>query len=231
MTLNECESFIDDLLNHNTAKNRMKVLTKMKNGILLDLIDSLLKSPKELEKIATQSYRHANGFNKIMLFDKRPKYALRLHLWDFNTKVDSHIHNHEWDLSGIVLYGSYRWKLYELSKKSSLKQQYEYECLYNQDYGGHQYVNEKYASTKKYFDVILNKGSQYTINGDIYHKITNFGKKEAASLVLHSDVSDHKISVISNAKLESKKIFYNEHFSIFELEKLLNKFKKKLKAK
>ena len=95
MTLSEFESYVDNYLENNTYKNRKFLLLDLNSGLLIKLINNILNNDTDLKKIANQSYQHLNGFHKILFIDKRPQYAIRLHLW--NGLYNSHIHNHPWD--------------------------------------------------------------------------------------------------------------------------------------
>ncbi len=54
---------------------------------------------------AQRSYRHTLGFDKIVLAGTSGGARLRLHLWH-KEEQSQDIHDHEWDYSSRVLYGS-----------------------------------------------------------------------------------------------------------------------------
>ena len=222
MTLSEFELYVDNVLIHNTPSNRESLLLNLQKHVLIKLLENILENKKDIDKISKQSYKHNNGFDKILLLDNRPYYSIRLHLWN-KDKNNSNIHNHEWDLSGIVLYGSYNWKLYSIVP-NSYENLYQYTCNYNNNYSGHKFLNEKVVNVKKYLDITISKNSIYSIDGDIYHKISNNKKEEASSLIIHSNVNKESINIMSNERLESSIINFNKNYSSDELKNLLSMF-------
>jgi hypothetical protein len=58
-----------------------------------------------LRRVASMSYRHDNGFVKILLGDQPDGSAWRLHVWE-GMSGPSNIHSHRWDFTSRVLVGS-----------------------------------------------------------------------------------------------------------------------------
>lgn len=77
------------------------------------LVALALSNPDALGAIASASYRHANGFTKIVLVDGPEK--LRLHLWRAWTRFNENIHTHRWDLVSRILHGTMHEERYEVS--------------------------------------------------------------------------------------------------------------------
>src|SRR5688572_21463814 len=78
---------------------------------LRDLIGAILGDPIQLEQVASRSYVHANGFDKLVLLGScAPIYKLRLHIWwpgRSEPELDN-VHNHRWDFSSSVVTGTVR---------------------------------------------------------------------------------------------------------------------------
>lgn len=58
-----------------------------------------------LEKVAAQSYRHANGFSKLVLADSEVG-RLRLHIWEPGAASEENIHEHRWHFASVVMTGA-----------------------------------------------------------------------------------------------------------------------------
>ena len=220
MNLLELENILSNNVNINTEVNRQMVLENLDNPSIVNILKNILDDEFQLLNISKRSYRHSNGFDKILLIDKRPYYALRLHIWNPINSCDGHIHNHEWDLSGVVLFGSYRWELYEYENSENIDGLYYYECKYNKNYSQHLLTNEKKVLTKKIFDVTMAEKSFYNLKSSICHKIT-MSNEYCASLMLHGNSLNQKIVVISNNKLMNNLNESYIYYSVQELAELL----------
>src|SRR5829696_2348007 len=67
----------------------------------------LSTSEAELERIATASYLHGNGFFKVTLCT-HPALTLRLHLWLPGIHAQENLHSHRWPLLSLILHGVLR---------------------------------------------------------------------------------------------------------------------------
>lgn len=68
-------------------------------------LEAKVVDPAEITKIATRSYRHANGFTKLVLSDSDTG-RLRLHVWEPDARAEENIHEHRWHFASVVLTGS-----------------------------------------------------------------------------------------------------------------------------
>jgi hypothetical protein len=61
------------------------------------------------EALAYRSYTHALGFDKFVLVDASPDYALRVHVWWPTVEPTvEHVHNHRFCFATAILAGGYR---------------------------------------------------------------------------------------------------------------------------
>ncbi|MFI1584419.1 hypothetical protein [Embleya sp. NPDC020630] len=77
-----------------------------------ELLRTILASESGLAAVAAKSYRHPNGFSKVVLASG-PHHQLRLHIWWMReaTRHDTaNVHNHRWDFSSLLLTGGYRYQ-------------------------------------------------------------------------------------------------------------------------
>jgi hypothetical protein len=72
------------------------------------LLGDLASNPAFLPWSAERSHRHTLGFDKLVLAETSGGARLRLHLWHPGKPFEKFgdIHDHEWDYSSLVLYGS-----------------------------------------------------------------------------------------------------------------------------
>lgn len=82
---------------------------------LNEIIGSILEDEDLLQECLRSSYRHANGFDKIVLLSG-PDFKLRLHRFVRDpTKQPppaEHVHNHRWPFASRIIKGSLRMDLF-----------------------------------------------------------------------------------------------------------------------
>ncbi|GAA2824308.1 hypothetical protein [Kribbella solani] len=72
----------------------------------------VLDDPELLAEVAARSYRHQNGFDKIILFEDAAGALIKLDVWWGDNTGWGEIHNHRFDFSSIVLHGTLRTRHY-----------------------------------------------------------------------------------------------------------------------
>ncbi|MFC1432341.1 hypothetical protein ACEZDB_16965 [Streptacidiphilus sp. N1-3] len=90
------------------------------SGLTAPLLDALVEDAPSPETAARAafSYRHALGFEKLMLLVGEPHYMLRAHIWPrtgptAEPGTTEHIHNHRFGFASAVLLGDLGMRLYE----------------------------------------------------------------------------------------------------------------------
>ncbi|WPP46943.1 hypothetical protein [Pseudomonas sp. AN-1] len=68
------------------------------------LCEALLTDDVFAAQVAARSYRHGNGFLKVVLLDRG--FKLRLHLWLPGASCEENIHDHRWSIASTILAGS-----------------------------------------------------------------------------------------------------------------------------
>ena len=71
-----------------------------------------------IEKIASKSYVHPNGFTKIV-YDVHEDSICRLHIYPSGAVADKNIHDHRWDFSSTTICGSLPMSIYEIESGST----------------------------------------------------------------------------------------------------------------
>ncbi|NNH00960.1 hypothetical protein [Acinetobacter sp. ANC 5414] len=171
MELEDFEILCDTLLVNNSELKRISILELLANEQLL----SLIKNEKILHKISRKSYIHNNGFIKIVLIDKRPHYAIRLHIWP-NTEINNaSAHNHPWDITVKIISGEYEWincSIYNLGNKNALL----YNCIYYNNYNSHKIIFLKNVKLNQDEIISYKKGDIFDYSKNIYHTIKKINK-------------------------------------------------------
>lgn len=67
------------------------------------LCEALLTDDAFATQVAARSYRHGNGFLKVVLLDRG--FKLRLHLWLPGASCEENIHDHRWSIASTILAG------------------------------------------------------------------------------------------------------------------------------
>jgi len=82
------------------------------------------------DQIATQSYIHNNGFDKIVLDQTEGRHVvIRLHVWQHErgrASFESNIHSHRWPFCSILLSGHLHYSHYSPSPGGELLYRYKY---------------------------------------------------------------------------------------------------------
>jgi hypothetical protein len=84
---------------------------------LTSLLNFLRTDSTALDVVASRSYRHRNGFDKIVLAaPEESLLKLVLHVWPKDSLESSdNIHNHRWDFSSVVLCGALQLEFFDRS--------------------------------------------------------------------------------------------------------------------
>ncbi len=98
-----------------TLPVKLEVFARSDLGMLIDIA---LASEEILARIQQASFRHPNGFDRIVLRrDNGTKRALRLHLWGPpSISAEQDIHNHAWGFASSVLAGTFRHSIYKFER-------------------------------------------------------------------------------------------------------------------
>jgi len=225
MTLIELEALASERLSINNEESRTGFLQLLNSGLLEDVIGSLVGNERELNEVASRSYYHNNGFLKVVLIDKRPRYSVRFHIWPEESFQAPDVHNHSWDMTVSVLNGLYEWPIYTLNRTLEGCESLDlFECRYLEDYSGH--------SFHKLDKVILNQVGKLNFQqGDIiqfqktqYHSVKKENSQPAESIAITGDSSGLSAYVITNRKISCKSIIKNSSVESSFLQDKLSSF-------
>jgi hypothetical protein len=139
------------------------------SGAFRKLVRSILCDTTRMATLACESYKHDNGFLKLLIF--RPNsdlWRLRLHVWPKTDGSGQNVHDHRFDFWSIVLRGSLGNQLWEPGPGESWHHYH-----YHPREGKNQYAMEHIISEtlqpSKTFDTAV--GKQYFFSNRWLHTI------------------------------------------------------------
>jgi len=196
-------------------------------------IDQILSNENLLREISLMSYKHRNGFYKIVLAEYE-SIKLRFHIWPKNTeRKEEDIHNHCWDFCSQILAGGYISEEYSVledgSQASNGKRYSCYEYLPREE---KQYFRLKEIGSKLLSRTIsktLQKGDKLMMSFDRLHRVVPQNSVYTASMFLNGRKKVRSTMVCRAVPEQQKEI---EAISLVssELEFLLKELKMNLTA-
>jgi len=200
-----------------------------------ELVQAILKSPKELPKIAEQSYSHRNGFKKLVIASAAD-YKLRLHIYNPVHSYQENIHNHRWPFASTVLVGSLSQQFFEVDTSSTNRlgvlpvKEYIYSPngaagSYHTDYVKNSYLKST-AKTTTY------EGEFYYLDSKRLHRVCK-GDKGGVTLMVTSKPSKRECSLYAEHDFFSKTHLSHleEPLKVDKVEELLKTVSKLKKPK
>lgn len=225
MTLIELETLASEKLSINNEDSRTSFLRLLSTGLLVNVVDNLLGNERELNEVASRSYCHNNGFLKVVLIDKRPKYSVRFHIWPEESFQAPDVHNHPWDMTGLVLNGSYEWPIYALEQNlEGCESSDLFECRYLEDYSGHSFHKLNKVVLKKVDKLSFQQGDIFQFPQTQFHSVRKENSQPAESIVITGDSVGLSANVITNRKIMCSSIYKNSSVDSSFLQCKLSSF-------
>ncbi|MDA0633315.1 hypothetical protein OUY22_07770 [Nonomuraea sp. MCN248] len=187
------------------------------SGELPALLQSALRDEAYLARVAADSYRHNNGFDKIVLVagpDNR--YKLRLHIWWPNRDRHSeHIHNHRWTFASVILAGELEMEFFALTPGGRPMQRYRY----SHPPGGTHFVRDWQDSVEvqTVFAETVGPGSSYWLGETMLHRILVHGRSLTATLILQGASLSPACDLLSGVPLPDQPMVKVRQFTVGEL--------------
>lgn len=153
------------------------------SGNVCQILTSVLESPEQLQELAGRSYRHENGFSKLILSSSKT-HSLRLHIYwnDSAENYQENIHNHRWDFSSFVLKGALTQDFFEIIDHPSVEtsahveelRHYIYKPLQTHNTAGamrYQTACVGKSWVKKKGELTVPEGCGYHLHRDQLHRV------------------------------------------------------------
>jgi hypothetical protein len=222
-SFDEFISVVDAKLKINTTESRKEVLLLLKNKVLRSVIELVINDNVLLKEVSNRSYFHKNGFLKVLLIDMRPKYSVRLHIWPTDPFSETDIHDHPWNMTGLVLNGSYNWNVFEESQSSDLFVN-RYICNYLDDYSGH-FLKKGHSVFISLVNVLsFVKGEFFDFSHKELHNVEKKNYLPADSIVITGENISEYAQVITSREIKTDKVIFNSAIDDFSLKNSLVDF-------
>ncbi|MGW6936463.1 hypothetical protein ACWGE0_40850 [Lentzea sp. NPDC054927] len=92
----------------------LTLLSDVKRQRLPDLVERTLADKASVRRIAEISYRHDNGFTKLVV-GATAQSRIRFHIWSTSQTSESNVHNHRWDFASMVLAGALHMEYFDIA--------------------------------------------------------------------------------------------------------------------
>ena len=132
----------------------------------------MLSDIDSVKSIAARSYKHGNGFTKVVLCSSGVG-KLRMHIWEPGCNAEENIHEHRWHFASVVLTGAMTAETWvDAFDPSALSMR---ELIYDvDDKGGHTTLHEAGRSRiRKAETTLCRAGSAYSMAPGVLHRITS----------------------------------------------------------
>lgn len=214
--------FYDNAIYKNERETLEQTVSQFKTkNALVDLISIILNDPRQLNIILDRSYRHQNGFHKIVITEGA-LFKLRLHIFENMAEIQlpmENIHNHRWNFSSQILKGDLKMEIYE---KTDYGDNVYFDYNYNPSKHGNKYEVDLCGLTKLVMkeERLYKEGSFYYMNNKELHRIVNPTDQKVETIVMTGIPTNAKCKLYSQRVFtEGEKLMLK--YSRLELIKLL----------
>ena len=197
------------------------------SGQAPEILAEVLTSEERLRWVAERSYRHPNGFDRLVLHGGvDAQRTVRLHIWwpDEPTSVEQ-IHNHAWDFSSLLLAGSLRFELFQPGEDLA-KLRFRTGPPRS---GGSGYRMRALGQTQvsREFDAHLPTNTVYTLDHRALHRVARAGIEPTATLIVHGPFLRQESDILADAPLDEHD---DQHVRTFDVDELRIRLERLLAA-
>jgi hypothetical protein len=151
------------------------------------ILDDIASSKETIELIASRSFRHTNGFLKIVLHSLSPQGSkLRIHFWptgSASAENDADPHDHRWTFLSIPLFGTLYEERYRIAATNAQPEMHELAC--SPRFSERIKVTSKKACRlARYGSYTRRPGGPYSCRAGIIHRLFPVDSRPTATLVL-----------------------------------------------
>jgi hypothetical protein len=201
-----------------------------RSGGVARLLDALIadvrQHPRAAQARAALSYRHALGFEKIVLLAGKPDFMLRAHIWRpgiDQREVSEHIHNHRFSFASRVLTGNLAMDIY--TPHSTGEQMEWYQERVAEGDASWDLTHWGRRAIRQLSSMDLAAGSSYHLMADALHRIRPANDTVSATLCLETmSVRNMTDVYVAAGEIAPSRIF-KRPFSIEEYENALAGFR------
>lgn len=184
-----------------------------------------LRDSSVLRAVANQSYRHPNGFSKVVLEGSALGGGVRLHHWPSDdgfarTYAGEDAHSHRWDFASVVICGQFSEVLYDVERGTDFV---SYSCT-RRGLRNH-LENPRPVSLQVLHSFEFGSGERITRHAKVVHKLSRVGCDSAITLVrTKPPTKPHSLVVRSHSAPRDADSSRGEPVSPYYLRRLLDEF-------
>ena len=141
-----------------------------------------------LERIASASYLHPNGFYKLQLL-VCDDVKVRLHYWPASTRsAEENLHNHRWRLASKIMLGELHSEIYREAHPDEAGVETLELRLYRKSRGAHaaEGIKRGQCAVKRSALITRCAGEAYALDTDTLHRIVQRGGEATLTLMVQS---------------------------------------------
>lgn len=189
----------------------LKIITRPDN--IIAMLDEFVEETRKSPHQHTDSYRHDNGYDKVVLFQDRDTYMkMRLHIWypclmPQMRHPRQNVHNHRWDFSSVVLLGCVDHVTYRFAESNEEGEEFFHYRYYARGSKEH-YDLEERGKTKlvcmstEHFD----KDMLYSVKNSTLHRVDVPDDKDVATFI----ITHENVGWVTNDLLSEKSMGFDQ---------------------
>lgn len=187
-----------------------------------DILAEVLANEERLAWVADRSYRHPNGFDRIVLHGGiDAQCTVRLHIWwpEEPAGVEQ-IHNHAWDFSSLLLAGSLRFELFQPGGDIA---KLHFRTGPPRAGGGYRMRALGQTQVSRVLDAQLPTSAVYTLDHRALHRVARAGTEPTATLIVHGPFLRQESDILADAPLDEHE---EQHVRAFDVGELRGKLER-----
>lgn len=191
---------------------------------LLTILEAVHSQPAWEQAVAARSYRHALGFDKVILVSLIPYGQLRLHIWwpDVPRQLE-HVHNHRFSFSSAIVVGRLRNMIFseEVGSSSGLRQRsYVEDAPLDQQRWRFRASGE--TAIGEFLSVEMAESSTYTMHAGALHRV-EAGAPLTVTVFLETEWTKPFSTVLVEANAMPPAPAAQQRYSVMEIRALLTR--------
>lgn len=188
---------------------------------LVETLDRILADPEWFGQVERDSYHHALGFKKFVLYNSGEAGQLRLHYWDTESARNiEHIHGHRFTFASTVVTGRMITTLFQARADGSKYRQYREEAAEVAREWRFVEVAEENLASCAAFD--MSAGDKYVLGSSNLHRAEVPRQVETVTLLVQGPIERQWSPIfVSSDSVEIPTSQEQVRFSSFELEQYL----------
>lgn len=187
----------------------------------VDLIREVLDDDELVRAGAAASYRHANGFDKLILASSPLGHMIKLDIWwPEDPRGQEDIHNHRYNFSSLVLVGELSMEHYELRETGVLMDHFHVESDYQHGEAARGRTDRLHKQgqrkVEKLFRCALPAAGDYYLHHAQLHRVAAAPKFLTATLVFQDSNARDMSEVLRPPQSNRHTVRHNAPFGVAE---------------